>query len=119
MFLLILGVVIPFSILGLIIALVAWMESGKPKKAPRYKHNPNHVGLTEGKSDIICPNCNSPYCQYYYEDRQITYDRYKTTTHVHLFNPFKPFVEDKTRLYPGQYIQVRMYRCMNCGLIFK
>ena len=84
----------------------------------KVKHTDDHPGITVGNKDILCPKCRSPYCQYYFEERQLTPDRYKTKTKVHLLNPFKPLVEEKTRITPGITYQKKRFRCNSCGWIF-
>ena len=73
---------------------------------------------TSTGTNKICPKCKCNHCQYYYEEMVIFPARYRTKTKVHLLNPFKPLVEEKTRITPAQTIQVKRYRCTNCGWIF-
>lgn len=101
-----------------VVAYFIGQYSPGPSAGSRTTHSENHPGITKNGKDVICPKCKSPYCQYYYEERVFMADRYKTKTKVHLLNPFKPLVEEKTRVIPGQNIQVQRYRCQNCGWIF-
>lgn len=85
------------------------------------KHNSNHPGITDftmyGQRDIICPKCNSPYCQFYY-DIATSKPKYKTKTKIHPLNPFKPFIEEKTTVEKAPDIPIKQYRCNKCGYIF-
>ena len=101
-----------------IIVLAKNYYSPSASSGSRTQHNDNHPGITKNGKDIICPKCKSPYCEFYYEERNLTMDRYKTKTKIHPLNPFKPFVEEKTRDIPGQKFTVTRYRCTKCGKIF-
>ena len=89
-----------------------------PSPGSRVQHSDNHPGITKNGKDIICPKCKSPYCVFYYEERALTMDRYKTKTRIHPLNPFKPLVEEKIRVIPGQRFTVTRYICTKCGKIF-
>jgi len=110
--------IIPIAYIGYIA-----IRDDKNKKNTRQVHQQGFQGITEntlsGTKDIHCPKCGSPNCHYTFEEKQIMVDRYKSKTNVHLLNPFKPLVETKTRVIPGQTIQVKKYQCQNCGWIFK
>ena len=84
----------------------------------RKQHSADHPGLVKNGRDVICPKCKSPYCQYYFEEKPLTAGYVKTKTKVHPLNPFKPFVEEKHRVIPGQTYQQQRFRCTNCGWIF-
>ncbi len=101
-----------------IIVLAKNYYSPSASSGSRTQHNDNHPGITKNGKDVICPKCKSPYCEFYYEERNLTMDRYKTKTKIHPLNPFKPFVEEKTRVIPGQKFTVTRYRCTKCGKIF-
>ena len=91
-----------------------------PTSSPgsRIQHSANHPGITKNGKDIICPKCKSPSCEFYYEERLLTMDRYKTKTRIHPLNPFKPLVEEETRVIPGQKFTVTRCICTKCGKIF-
>jgi len=116
-----------FAVFILFIIILAYLFSklvtdlvSDTRKMPA--HNPSHPGITAdtvfGQKDIICPKCQSPYCQYHYD--KIKYkDRYKSKTRVHLLNPFKPLVEEKITVIPGEEVTIQEYRCSSCGYIFR
>lgn len=111
----------PVLIIGVIllilaITIAAAYSAGLPQSAPRYKHNPNHPGITENGRDIICPKCKSPYCQYDYQTVQ--HSAAKTTYRVRPLHPFRP-VKSTTREIPTFKTTVKQYRCTNCGWVFK
>ena len=101
-----------------IVALAINYYAPTPSSGSRIQHSANHPGITKNGKDIICPKCKSPYCEFYYEERLLTMDRYKTKTRIHPLNPFKPLVEEETRVIPGQKFIVTRYRCAKCGKIF-
>ena len=101
-----------------IIVLAKNYYSPSASSGSRTQHNDNHPGITKNGKDVICPKCKSPYCEFIYEERNLTMDRYKTKTKIHPLNPFKPFVEEKTRVIPGQKFTVTRCRCTKCGKIF-
>ena len=105
----------------LIIAIIA--RDTKAWDKSHRTHQKNFNGITEkrltGTVDIYCPKCGSPCCQYVFQDKQVIADMYRTKTRVHLLNPFKPLVEEKTHVIPGKTVQVKKYQCLNCGWIFK
>lgn len=105
-------------VVGITIAgfFIKWLHLDKPKH--QESHNGIVVDTIGGKRDIICPKCGCTECQYVFDTKQLTLDRYKTKTKVHLLNPFKPLVEEKTRYIPGQKIDVTKFRCAKCGWIF-
>lgn len=113
-------VVIGGFVCALLIA--AAYDSNHPQKAQRYKHNPNHPGITvntlTGKKDVICPKCKCPYCMYAYKTCS-TPPSIRSKTRTHLLNPFKPLIEEKTTIYPGMEYTVKCYQCKNCGWVFK
>lgn len=102
----------------LIIFLIEFLFS-PVKKMP--KHSASHPGITDytifGQKDIICPYCNSPYCEFYYSTTESA-PTYKTSVKVHPLNPFKPFVEEKTKVSKDPDIKIKQYRCTKCGKIF-
>lgn len=116
------GGIVLLLLLGIFIfAIVVYAinyYSPSASSGSRVKHDESHPGITKNGKDIICPKCKSPYCEFFYEERNLTVDRYKTKTKVHLLNPFKPLVEEKTRVTPGQKFTVTRYRCTQCGKIF-
>lgn len=85
-------------------------------------HKPEHPGISDvtiyGNKDIICPKCNSPYCQCHFETR-VSDPEYTTRLKFHPFNPFKPLVEKKTTVYRAPDKQIKKYRCTRCGWIFR
>ena len=110
------GLVIMFTIPIVIYFISQFFPSASA--GSRKAHSADHPGITKNGKDIICPKCQSPYCQYYFEDKLLTAGRVKTKTKVHPLNPFKPFVEEKHTVVPGQTVKVTHYRCENCGWIF-
>lgn len=111
---LLLMVCIPYFIVAFILGLFS-----ETRKMP--DHNPNHPGITDttfhGIKDIICPKCKSPYCHYYYHT-YISEPTYTTKTKVHLLNPFKPLVEEKTTVDKAPDFTIKKYQCNKCGYIF-
>lgn len=107
------GIIVCCIFVAPLLLLLLVHNSNKPT------HNPNHDGIVDGGRDIICPKCKSSACQYAYKEVQVIPDQYRTKTKVHLFNIFKPLVEEKTRVIPGVTKMEKQYRCMNCGWIFK
>ena len=101
-----------------VVAAIIISEHPGPTSGSRKAHSNDHPGLMKKGKDVICPVCGSPYCQYYYEEHLVTPGYVKSKTRVHPFNPFKPFVEDKYRVIPGQTRQMQRFRCTNCGYIF-
>lgn len=103
-----------FGVLG-VVALYYFPSAAR---GSRKQHSANHPGLTKNGKDVICPKCKSPYCQYYFEEKLISPNRVKTKTKTHLLNPFKPIVEEKHTVIPGQTFQQQRFQCTNCGWIF-
>ena len=116
------SLIIGLAGLATAILIAAIYDAGRPQKAKRYDHNPNHPGITvntfTGKKDIICPKCKCPYCMYIYENCS-TPPIIRSRTRTHLLNPFKPLVEERIRVYPGVSYSIKEYQCKNCGWIFK
>lgn len=81
---------------------------------PKGNHNPNHPGITQNGKDIICPKCQSPYCEYVFEQntKEVTTYRYRP------LHPLKP-VKATTRTKPTLIQPMQKYRCKNCGWIFQ
>ncbi len=116
MFLAGLAIIGLFSMLPIAIGGILLYEDRSKKT-----HKENHPGLTIntlcGKKDIYCPRCQSPYCHYYYETN-IVPSTYYYKTKVHLFNPFKPLIEEKVYELPGFSYNKKKFRCFECGKIF-
>ena len=112
-------IIIGIFIILACIGVAAIIDANKPKKAKRYNHNPNHPGITintiEGKKDIICPKCHSPYCQYDYQTIQHSDSR--TTYRIRPLHLFRP-VKSTTYEIPHQ-TTIKQFRCTNCGWVFK
>ena len=109
-------VFIVLCIVGVLIFYICYVIARNNKYKP---HNANHPGITintlEGKRDIICPKCHSPYCQYDYQTIQHSDSR--TTYRIRPLHLFRP-VKSTTYEIPHQ-TTIKQYRCKNCGWVFK